>query len=343
METKIIHPEQLNEAVIAIQEGALVSFPTETVYGLGADATNEGAVKNVYTAKGRPSDNPLIVHVASKEQVLDYVETISPNAQKLMDTFWPGPLTLIFKLKKESGLSKTVTGGLDTAAFRMPNNQLTLDLIKQSGKALVGPSANTSGRPSPTTAQHVFHDLSGKIFGILDGGVCQVGVESTVLDMSNSEASPIILRPGAVTKGQIESVIGAIEVNQHVLSEEEKPKAPGMKYKHYSPKTPVLMIDWEQENWQAAIDDYKQKNQRVGIMINDEMRTTLSHYDEYFSLSKTRNVKDAMHGLFAGLRFLDDISPDLDIIFVETYPEKDEGLAYMNRLKKASNQKIYLN
>ena len=163
METKIIHPQEIEEAVNAIKKGKLVSFPTETVYGLGADATNEEAVKNVYLAKGRPSDNPLIVHVASCEQVTPFVSNISEKAQQLMDTFWPGPLTLIFNLKNAETLPSVVTGGLETAAFRMPNNELTLQLIKESKTVLVGPSANTSGLPSPTTADHVYQDLAGKI------------------------------------------------------------------------------------------------------------------------------------------------------------------------------------
>ena len=193
METIIIHPNEIDQAVEGILSGELVAFPTETVYGLGADATNESAVKSVYLAKGRPSDNPLIVHVSNKEQVAKFVDKIPERANKLMEAFWPGPLTLIFNLTNDSGLSSIVTGGLQTAAFRMPNNELTLKLINQSGKVLVGPSANTSGLPSPTTANHVLDDLSGKIFGVLDGGPCQVGLESTVLDLSDDSQNPIIL------------------------------------------------------------------------------------------------------------------------------------------------------
>ncbi len=340
METKIIHPSELNIAIKGIQQGELVAFPTETVYGLGADATNEEAVKQVYLAKGRPSDNPLIIHVSSKEQVLQFVETLPEKAKELMTHFWPGPLTLIFQLKEESGLSKTVTGGLSTAAFRMPNNELTLELIKQSGRVLVGPSANTSGLPSPTLAEHVFHDLSGKIFGVLDGGMCQVGLESTVLDMSSETDIPVILRPGAVTKAQLEAVIGEVSIDQHLVSETEKPKAPGMKYKHYAPKTSVVMIDYHMNNWQEAINDAKEKGQKVGVLINQADAKNLSNLDDVFLLSSQRDVKEAMKSLFAGLRALDERG--LDIIFSETYPEKDEGLAYMNRLKKASNQKTYL-
>ena len=339
METKIIHPEQIEEAVEAIKKGELISFPTETVYGLGADATNEKAVKQVYQAKGRPSDNPLIVHISKVEQVLGFAAEFSETAQKLADAFWPGPLTLIFDLKNKEVLPSVVTGGLTTAAFRMPNNELTLSLIEKSGKVLVGPSANTSGLPSPTTAQHVYHDLAGKIYGVLDGGACQVGVESTVLDLTSEV--PTILRPGAITLQQIETVIGDVQIDQHIMSEKEAPKAPGMKYKHYSPETPVMMIDKENKDWQEAIDWYLGQKKRVGILANDEIISKLIGYQESFSLSKTRDISEAMRHLFAGLRALDTKEKNLDIILAESYEEKDEGLAYMNRLKKASNQKKY--
>lgn len=341
METIIIQQAEIEKAIEGIKEGQLVAFPTETVYGLGADATNESAVKSVYAAKGRPSDNPLIVHVANKNQVAQFVEQIPEKAVKLMEHFWPGPLTLIFNLKEESGLSSTVTGGLKTAAFRMPDNELTLKLITESEKVLVGPSANTSGLPSPTTAGHVYHDLAGKIFGILDGGACEVGLESTVLDMSTDSTLPTILRPGAVTQSQLEAVIGEVVIDSHLVSESEKPKAPGMKYKHYSPKTPVMMIDYKTNNWQDAINAYKNENKKVGLLVNKELLSKLKNYDEVYSLSETREVKEAMANLFAGLRALDN--ENVDIIFSETYPEKDEGLAYMNRLKKASIGKKYLN
>lgn len=343
METKIIHPKDINEAVKAIKDGKLVSFPTETVYGLGADATNEEAVKNVYLAKGRPSDNPLIVHVASSKQVLPFVSNISEKAQQLMKTFWPGPLTLIFNLKSTKSLPSVVTGGLATAAFRMPNNELTLQLIEESQTVLVGPSANTSGLPSPTTANHVYQDLAGKIFGVLDGGASFVGIESTVLDMTQENGIPVILRPGAITKEQLEEVIGSVEMDQHILTENETPKAPGMKYKHYSPKTPVIMIDYLANNWQEAINEFKSDHKKVGIMTHSAKKNLLNNYDSYFELSQKYDVVEAMRYLFAGLRELDDSQLGLDVILVETYPETGAGIAYMNRLKKAASQKTYKN
>lgn len=338
METKIIHPNEINIAIEGIKAGELVAFPTETVYGLGADATNEAAVKSVYIAKGRPSDNPLIVHVSNEEEIRQFVGELPERACKLIASFWPGPLTLIFKLKEDSGLSQVVTGGLSTAAFRMPNNELTLKLIKESGKVLVGPSANTSGLPSPTIAQHVFDDLSGKIYGVLDGGACQVGLESTVLDLSDANNVPVILRPGAITQSQLEAVVGPVIIDNHLMNDSEKPKAPGMKYKHYSPNTPVIMIGQDTQ-WQEAIDSYKQNNQKVALLVNNEKVKELVNFDVKYKLSETKDVKEAMSHLFAGLRALD--LENCDVIFSETYPEKDEGLAYMNRLKKASGGKIY--
>ena len=192
--TKIYTTDEIEKAANELRLGELIAFPTETVYGLGADATNEQAVKRVYLAKGRPSDNPLIVTVSSRKMVEEYVESLPERAVKLMDAFWPGPLTMILKIK-EGALSKAVTGGLETAAFRMPQNKATLKLIESAGVPIVGPSANSSGKPSPTTAQHVYHDLEGRIAGILDDGPTQVGVESTIIDLSSEH--PVILRPGA--------------------------------------------------------------------------------------------------------------------------------------------------
>ncbi|MGO3731919.1 MAG: L-threonylcarbamoyladenylate synthase [Vagococcus sp.] len=342
MQTDILNENQIGEAAKAIKHGHLIAFPTETVYGLGADATNEQAVKAVYAAKGRPSDNPLIVHIADKSSVAQYVDIISKEAQILMDTFWPGPLTLIFELKNTDVLPGVVTGGLTTAAFRMPDNKLTLELITQSNTVLVGPSANTSGKPSPTTAHHVYHDLKGHIRGILDGGSCEVGVESTVLDVSNLDEAPVILRPGAITKHQIESIIGQVTFDGHLVTESEVPKAPGMKYKHYSPDTTVQMIDDANNNWDQAITYYLDLNKKVGLLANKEIIQAYGSSCECYQLSETRDVRESMKHLFAGLRELDQLEDKLDIILVETYPEDDGGMAYMNRLKKAANQDYFI-
>lgn len=330
---------QLHLAVEALSKGELVAFPTETVYGLGAVATNSEAVKKVFEAKGRPSDNPLIVHVASKEDVNHYAQGITSDAKKIMDTFWPGPLTLIFEIKPDA-LDPVVTGGLNTAAFRMPDNHLTLSLIKKTGLPLVGPSANISGKPSPTTAEHVLHDLSGKIAGVLDDGPTKVGVESTVLDMTT--VPPMILRPGAVTKEDLEKVIRDVEVDCSLTGAEETPKSPGMKYKHYAPEVPVYMIDEKKQNWQEAVSWAEQKGMRIGLLGSKTLLEPFAGEKlEIFYLSKESDVTESMRRLFSGLRSLDEVTPGLDIIFVETFPDEGKGLAYMNRLKKAANQKYF--
>lgn len=236
--SEIFQSENLADAAAAIQRGELVAFPTETVYGLGADATNPDAVKKVYQAKGRPSDNPLIVHVTGPAQVAEFAE-IDAQSKQLMDTFWPGPLTIILPIKLHA-LDPVVTGGLTTAAFRNPDTPLTLKLIEQAGVPLVGPSANTSGKPSPTKPAHVMHDLDGKIAGVLDGGETKIGVESTVLDMSG--AVPSVLRPGAVTPEDLTPILGEVQTDHHKVGKDEVPKAPGMKYKHYAPNAQVYIV-----------------------------------------------------------------------------------------------------
>ena len=334
METKILTIHDIDKAATLLQKGELVAFPTETVYGLGADARQSEAVGKVYSAKGRPSDNPLIIHVSDPKQIEEFVMEISDTARQLMTRFWPGPLTIILTLKEESGLPSNVTGGLGTAAFRMPNNESTLALINASGTVLVGPSANTSGKPSPTTADHVYHDLHGRIAGILDDGPCEVGIESTVIDVSDSDRTPLILRPGAITQEELADEIGEVSVDQHILSESEAPKAPGMKYKHYSPETPVEMVDYQLNNWELAIQH--PNRQKIGILANDSIITAFGEGLSCYSLTKNNVVEEAMTHLFSGLRYLDTL--DLDVILVQTFPEEDRGIAYMNRLKKAANQ-----
>ncbi|MEI5995252.1 L-threonylcarbamoyladenylate synthase [Candidatus Enterococcus mansonii] len=337
METKLFTAKEIKPAAALIRQGALVAFPTETVYGLGANALNEQAVKQVYAVKGRPSDNPLIVHVSHFEMVKQYVTDFPVHTKQLVDSFWPGPLTLIFTVKPDT-FSKTVTGGLKTVAFRMPNNAQTLDLINQAGVPIVGPSANTSGKPSPTTAQHVYHDLQGKIAGILDDGPTQIGVESTVVDLTAADGIPVILRPGAITKEQLEEVVGTVKVDQHLISEKETPKAPGMKYKHYSPDVPVWIIDGDSQVVEKAIEWAKSENKRIGLYVDDILSEKFSEkVEEIFSFGES-NVEQATKFLFAGLRSLDE--RNIDVIFAQNFPETGLGIAYMNRLKKAANQKI---
>ncbi|KRN29305.1 hypothetical protein IV38_GL000187 [Lactobacillus selangorensis] len=332
MKTVVFKPDQVAAAAKLIQDGQLVAFPTETVYGLGADATNPTAVKQVYIAKGRPSDNPLIVHVVSAEQVKQYAVDPSGRFKKLTDAFWPGPLTMILPLRPHA-FDPVVTGGLKTAAFRNPRKQITLDLIREAGVPIVGPSANTSGKPSPTTAEHVLHDLDGKIAGVLDGGPTDVGVESTVLDLSVT--TPVILRPGAITREDIEKVIGPILNNHHHVAADETPKAPGMKYKHYAPNAQVVVT--HAADFPAAIKWAQAQNVPFGIMATDDILNAQNvvRFKEQFSLGDS--VTSASKHLFDGLRYF-DMYPEVKIILAEGFDKEGLGIAYMNRLEKSAGQ-----
>ena len=243
--TNQIDEKAMKEAGEILKNGGLVAFPTETVYGLGANALDEQAAFKIYAAKGRPSDNPLIVHIARTEDLYRIVEEVPEAAKKLAEKFWPGPLTMIFQ-KKEI-VPYGTTGGLDTVAVRMPNHPVALKMIEAGGGYIAAPSANTSGRPSPTTAQHVADDLDGKIEMILDGGSVGIGVESTIVDLSTGV--PTILRPGYINKAMLEEVIGKVEVDPTLLSADcrQRPKAPGMRYKHYAPKADLTIIQGEME------------------------------------------------------------------------------------------------
>lgn len=334
VQTKIWKKDELDQAVKAIKRGALVAFPTETVYGLGADAFNEGAVSKVYAAKGRPSDNPLIVHVAGVDQVERFAER-NDWADKLMTAFWPGPLTMILPVKMDT-VSTTVTGGLDTVAVRMPDNDLTRELIRLTDSPLVGPSANTSGKPSPTTAQHVYHDLHGKIAGVLDDGSTKIGVESTVIDLSTDQ--PAILRPGKITPAQIEMVLGVpVDSALKHVDANEAPKAPGMKYRHYAPDKDVYMVN--DADWTKAIVWAQGQLEPVGLMLtNDQIIAhQLSGMDFVWSLGA--DDESAAAKLFAGLRRFDDW-PEVNTILVTTLPDIAENAAYNNRLGKAAGDHL---
>lgn len=331
--TKRLKRTELALAAQMIQAGELVAFPTETVYGLGADATNAAAVKKVYAAKGRPSDNPLIVHVSSFEQVKKYAVLPNDYAATLVKAFWPGPLTLILPIK-HGALDPVVTGGLKTAAFRMPRNQLTRDLIDLAGVPLVGPSANTSGKPSPTLADHVLHDLSGKIAGVLDDGPTDVGVESTVLDLS--VVPPVILRPGAVTREMLLQYIPDVLDNHHHVAKDEIPKAPGMKYKHYAPNAQVYIVNsTDPDKFQSAVKWGLAQNQEVGLLATDAIIASqhLLRFKNQFSLGE--DIQSASHQLFDGLRYF-DLNPEIKLIIAQGFPRQGLGEAYMNRLEKSA-------
>ena len=333
MKTQIFTKENLDIAAAALKEGEIVSFPTETVYGLGAIATSQVAVLKVFKAKGRPSDNPLIVHISDIHQMTSTVEEVPDIALQLAEAFWPGPLTMILKAKPEI-YAPALSAGLPTVSFRMPNHPLTLELITKVGIPLVGPSANLSTKPSPTKVEHVFEDMNGRIFGIVDGGSSIVGVESTVIDLTN-EIGPVILRPGVITKEQIESVIGPIQSSVTTKTgEKEVPKSPGMKYRHYAPKTPVFVVSGTIEAFEEAINKYKGQGKAVGIMAQNTIVDTFeSRVKGMYKMGDS--VDDMNRTLFDALRTLDHLG--LDIILAQEAPEIGVGIAYMNRLKKAAS------
>ncbi|WLS85469.1 L-threonylcarbamoyladenylate synthase [Lactobacillus apis] len=326
METKIFQQDQIDEAVKLLGAGELVAFPTETVYGLGAIATNEKAVKGVYAAKGRPSDNPLIVTVSDEAMVSDYAKEIPERAQKLMKHFWPGPLTILLFVKPNA-LPKAVTGGLDTVAFRCPDDKLTHDLISKLGYPIVGPSANTSTKPSPTNAQHVYHDLNGKIAGIIDGGPTRVGLESTIIDLSVE--TPVVLRPGEITPQELSEVLGEkVLINSGLVKDQDIPKAPGMKYRHYAPSEPVIIVD---DTSDFAKIEF---NEHTGVAALDSVLVGLN-VSEQNKYSLGKNLVDADHNLFGALRYFDD-KQSIDQIYVQGFSGSEATLAYMNRLNKAA-------
>ena len=330
----------IQEASDILKKGEMVAFPTETVYGLGANALDEMASKKIYEAKGRPSDNPLIVHVANMKQLEPLVKDIPENAVKLMKAFWPGPLTIVFN--KSEKVPYGTTGGLDTIAIRMPDNKLALKLIEVSDIPIAAPSANTSGRPSPTNASHVMEDLNGKISMILDGGETGIGIESTIVDVTSGV--PMILRPGYINKKMLEEVVGEVTVDRAVsepASLDIKPKAPGMKYRHYAPKADFTIYDGELARVTVKINEtakgYIQKGFKVGIIASDE---TKAEYDfgEVISIGTRDDEITITRNLYKVLREFDD--RQVDYILGEAFVGGQLGQAIMNRLLKAAGYKV---
>ncbi|WP_285767933.1 L-threonylcarbamoyladenylate synthase [Peribacillus sp. SI8-4] len=325
---------QITEPAQLLQAGQVVAFPTETVYGLGANAKSDEAVKKVFEAKGRPSDNPLIVHIASEGQLEEIVEDIPDKARRLMDEFWPGPLTLILK-HKPGKLSNLVTAGLNTVGIRMPDHQVALGIIRASNLPIAAPSANTSGKPSPTSAKHVEVDLFGRIAGIVDGGATGVGVESTVLDCTVEV--PVILRPGGVTLEQLEAVVGEVQQDVALKNQETAPKAPGMKYTHYAPKAPLYVVKGHPAFLQRIADEQRSEGFKVGIMAAREHESEYSA-DHMVIPGSLADLHTVATGLYDALRQFDEV--DVDIILSESFPESGIGAAVMNRLEKAAGHQI---
>ncbi|QHE63926.1 threonylcarbamoyl-AMP synthase [Rossellomorea vietnamensis] len=325
---------QIVDAAKVLQQDEVVAFPTETVYGLGANATSDTAVEKIFKAKGRPSDNPLIVHISNKEQLEGLVEEIPVDASKLIDAYWPGPLTIIFK-NKENVFSERVTAGLDTVGIRMPDHAVALSIIEATGLPIAAPSANRSGKPSPTTVQHVIDDLDGRIAGVVDGGETGVGVESTVVDCTGE--FPVILRPGGITKEQLEEVVGKVEVDPSLKEGKGAPKSPGMKYTHYAPDAPVYLVDGTKEDVQRLVNEKKEEGLKVGVLTTEE-RMDWYQADLILSAGRRDDLKTVAQHLYDTLRAFN--RSNVDIIFAEMFPEEGVGLAIMNRLQKAAGYRV---
>lgn len=335
-----IDTDKLAMAGNILRDGGTVAFPTETVYGLGANALDEAAVKKIFEAKGRPSDNPLIVHIADIEDVKPLVTDIPDHVHVLMEKFWPGPLTLVFP--KSNIVPSMITGGLDTVAIRMPAHPIARNLIAMAGVPVAAPSANLSGKPSPTLASHVVEDLLGRVDAIISGGNCEVGVESTVLDITGEV--PMILRPGGVTKEALASVLGEVVVDRAITAGDEKhliPKSPGMKYTHYAPKADVVVVEGELQAVVNKIQQIQQQKQetgmKIGIMATDE---TKDKYDnaQILSVGSRERLETITNNLFRVLREFDEIG--VDIILAEAIERKGLGDAIMNRLLKAAGNHV---
>ena len=315
-----------------LSEGKTVIFPTETVYGLGANALDEDAVKKIYEAKGRPSDNPLIVHIYDKEEVYNLAENINEKAKTIMDKFWPGPITII--LNKKDIVPYRTSGGLETVAIRMPSHLIAREIIKEAGVPIAAPSANISGRPSPTKADHVYEEMNGRVSGIVLGGDCNFGLESTVLDVTTE--NPMILRPGSITKEDLEKVIGEVSIDPSLERKEDnkKAKAPGMKYTHYSPDADVYIVSGNIEDTISRINslvvDNNKKGLKTGVMCLEQNKN--SYKGEVVSLGST--LDEVGSNLFDVLRQMDKMN--IDIVYSEEFPRDGVGQAIMNRLLKSA-------
>ena len=348
METKVVKAygdpvrdkDIMKEAGLIIRSGGLVAIPTETVYGLAGDALNPGSSKRIYEAKGRPSDNPLIVHISELEDIRKITDSFPEEAKILAREFWPGPLTMV--LRKSALVPKETTGGLDTVAVRMPVNSIAAEFISASGGFIAAPSANSSGKPSCTTAAHVYKDMKGKIPLIIDGGEVGIGIESTIVDLTNNK--PCLLRPGIINAAMLCEIVGEIDIDPSingVMDPELRPKAPGMKYKHYAPKGELFIVKGSREDVISTINRLAEENRleskRTAVIATDE---TKARYKADITVSIGRRSDEASiaHNLFSVLRAMDD--EDVDIIYSEEFDTPNIGPAIMNRLIRAAGHKI---
>ena len=331
--------EKILRAGQILKEGGLVAFPTETVYGLGGDALNPASSRKIYAAKGRPSDNPLIIHICCWEDIYRIAEDPSGWGKRLADAFWPGPLTMI--LPRKEAVPKETTGGLDTVAVRLPSHPVARRLIEAAGGYVAAPSANTSGKPSPTSAQYVAEDMDGRIDMILDGGAVGIGLESTIVDLTGSE--PMILRPGYITKKMLEDVFGHVSVDQTILKGDTagRPKAPGMKYRHYAPKGELSIVEGQEDAVVRRINELCAQaaacGKRTGVIATDE---TAARYlaDSVKSAGARKDEEAIAHSLYRILREFDD--EEVEVMYSESFDTDGIGQAIMNRLLKAAGHHV---
>lgn len=337
--TQLRHLPALRKAAFRLTEGKLIAFPTETVYGLGADALNGTAVADIFTAKGRPADNPLIVHIGVRSQLADIASDIPVVAERLIDRFWPGPLTLV--LPSTGKVSAHVTAHLPTVAVRMPAHPVAQALLLEADCPVAAPSANRSGRPSPTEAQHVLDDLSGRIFGVLDGGATGFGLESTVLDVTGE--FPVLLRPGGVTLEQLRAVLGKVQIDPALAghSPGQTPRSPGMKYRHYAPRADMTLVRGSEtemvERIRALTAQYQAQGLKVGVLTTEEHQTAYDA-DVVIACGRRDRLDSVARELYRALRQFDEV--EVDCVLVETFPESGWGMTIMNRLRKAAGDRI---
>lgn len=340
IDSENIDKKAIEVAAKVLASGGLVAFPTETVYGLGANALDPLATKKIYSAKGRPSDNPLIIHVSRTSQVELYAEEVSPVAKKLMDLFWPGPLTLIFKRKPI--ISDSITGGLDTVAIRLPSHPIAREIIDAANLPIAAPSANRSGRPSPTRVEHVIEDLDGRVDIIVDGGSAAIGLESTVLDVTVDP--PMILRPGYVTLEMLQDAIGKVDMDASIIQTQSNviPKAPGMKYRHYAPQGSLTIVEGDEEKVAKYILEQVKmyRDKKVAIIATDE-EAHLYEGNRVYTIGSKTNPEEVAANLFKILRLMD--TEGIEYIFAPSFPQEHIGRAVMNRLLKAAgNRRVIL-
>ncbi|MDO5714110.1 MAG: L-threonylcarbamoyladenylate synthase [Tissierellia bacterium] len=346
METEILHisstmdTDKIKKAANALQEGKLVVFPTETVYGLGADGRYQETVDKIFKAKGRPGDNPLILHVGREEQVEELVLEIPQAAKDCMIMFWPGPLTIIFN--KNPDVPENVTAGLDTVAIRMPSHPIAEAILKEANIPVAAPSANVSGRPSPTKVDHVKEDLMGKVDMIVDGGITDVGIESTVLDVTVDP--PMVLRPGSVTVEELKVLLGDVRMDEGLIQAHSKklPKSPGQKYKHYAPKAECVLFGGNLSNVAKEVNRRIKENphKKIGVMATTETIEMYQGADLLLNMGSRTDLREVAHNIFDQLRYCDE--EGMDYIYIEGFELTGMGAGIMNRLLKACGGKVVL-